>query len=423
MRLGWVIWATRAPNSFADPAEYLRIASSFSHGHTARFFGGGGPSAFWPPGYPAVLAPFVWIAESTGWISSAFVASLVNVVAGTGTIILSGFLAGRWIHPGARAVAAWLVALWPALIFWTSTAHSETVFTVAFLGVLALSTVGAVEGSTRRWLLVGLLVGAAFLIRSPGIIGLGVPALAIRAATGSWRGAARASWVVAVAAALLLVPWTIRNGIQVGIWTPASTNNAMAVCFGHHDRAQTLWNPGELTPAEQAYCLRGSVWDDQRLRDTYEAIGRPPPPGLAVGQPDEPQWYRDSMVNAAQWAVRHPREEARLSILKVWETWSNEGRVVDGARNYAEPGWAGRWQSPLSAAADLWLWVVGAFALVSLVAVPASRRALPIWVPIALVTLAIVGGIAEPHYRHPVVPLVAVLAAGFPRRPDIGVET
>ena len=39
----------------------------------------------------------------------------------------------------------------------------------------------------------------------------------------------------------------------------------------------------------------------------------------------------------------------------------------------------------------------------------------------ALFTLAIVGGVAEPHYRYPVVPLVAVLAAGFVRRDRLAV--
>ncbi|HMQ28169.1 MAG TPA: hypothetical protein PKA98_19425, partial [Acidimicrobiales bacterium] len=82
VRLVWVIVATRTPTGLRDPAEYLRIAVAFSEGETLRFGGGGDPSAFWPPGYPALLAPFVWLTRQTGWSNTAFTAFLVTVLAG-----------------------------------------------------------------------------------------------------------------------------------------------------------------------------------------------------------------------------------------------------------------------------------------------------------------------------------------------------
>ncbi len=413
LRLLWVIWATRTPNELRDPAEYLRIAIGLTEGISPRFGGGGGPSAYWPPGYPALLAPFVWVARETGWASAAFVASLVNVVAGTITIVLSGFLAARWIGPHARNTAAWLVALCPALVYWTSTAHSETAFTPFLLGILALATVGARDGWRRRWLLVGLLAGAAFLVRSPGLIGLAAPALAIRAQTGTWRGSARATGLVALAVVVVLVPWTIRNGVQVGVWSPASTNNAGAACFGNHDDALPLWEPDKLSPRIQADCYGGSPFDDRRFLPMLERLGAAPPPGVELTEPDEAHWYRSAMGKAVHWATTHPVQATRLYSDKLWETWSSEGRVVDGARNYSEPGWAGRWHGPLGDLANLWGWIVGALALIGLALVPACRRALPIWVPIVLYTLAILVGVIDPHYRYPVVPLVAVLAAGL----------
>ncbi|MEL7209793.1 MAG: hypothetical protein AAGK32_16420, partial [Actinomycetota bacterium] len=79
-----------------------------------------------------------------------------------------------------------------------------------------------------------------------------------------------------------------------------------------------------------------------------------------------------------------------------------------------------RWHTPLEVLADLWLWIVGALAIVGLVLLPAARRAAPIWLPIVLLTLAIAAGVAEPHYRYPVVPLVAVLAAATLHRWSLG---
>jgi len=406
-----VIWATRAPTGGLDPAEYLRIAAGFARGDLPQF-GGLEPSAYWPPGYPAVLAPFAWLADHTGWISLAFAASLVNVVAGTATIWLTGLLARRWIGPLARNPAAWLVALCPALVYWTSTPHTETFFTPLFLGVIVLSGTAGDGSATRRWLAIGLLVGGAFLVRSPGVIALAAPALVLRAEQGTWRGALRATGLVLAGAAVLLVPWAIRNGVQVGIWSPASTNNASAACFGHHDGAQGAWEADLADPALQEDCFGGSPYDDRRLAPLY--AGRADlPPGTVLGDPDEVGWYREKMADAVSWAVSHPIQEIPLSIRKAWATWGDEGRVLDGARNFEEYRWAGRWHGLLDGVADLWLWVVGTLALLGLAVVPACRRALPIWGPIALFTLAIIGGVAEPHYRYPVVPLVAVLAAGF----------
>jgi hypothetical protein len=220
----------------------------------------------------------------------------------------------------------------------------------------------------------------------------------------------RPTVIVVVASLVLLVPWTIRNGVQVGVWSPASTNNAAAACFGHHDDTEARWEPSELTPEIQLDCYGGSPFQDERLAALYAEEGVTLPPD--AGRPDEPAWYRRAMGDAIRWAATHPVEEVGLSAGKVRVTWGDEGQVVDGARNYAEPGWGGRWHGPLGTAADLWLWVVGSLALVGMVVDPRCRRALPIWVPIVLFTLAIVGGVAEPHYRYPVVPLVAVLASG-----------
>ena len=58
-------------------------------------------------------------------------------------------------------------------------------------------------------------------------------------------------------------------------------------------------------------------------------------------------WYQDRVSDAVGWAVSHPTEEVRLTAAKVWETWSTEGRVVEGARNYQDPTWAGSWMGPL----------------------------------------------------------------------------
>lgn len=414
LRLLWVVVVTRAPTFPTDPSEYLRIALELGRGDTPTFGGVRGPSAYWSPGYPIVLAPFVWLADKTGWASVAFTASLVNVAAGTLTIWLTAQLAERWIGPHARVVAAWLVALAPSLVYYTSTAHTETAFTPVLLGAYLLAGSRDEDVPARNWLFVGLLGGLGVLFRAPGIIALAAPALALAVRRGSWRAAGgdivRATGLALVGAALLLVPWTIRNGVQVGIWSPGSTSNASALCFGHNDDISANWTRSLANRSLQIECFRGSPYDDPAA---YLANGQPLPDDVGDGPPDEVAWYQDRVSDAVSWAVAHPVDEARLTAAKVVETWKSDGRVVEAARNYESATWAGRWMTPLGVLANLWLWIVGALALAGLATVPACRRALPIWVPIVLFTLAIVGAVAQPHYRFPVLPLVAVLAAGF----------
>jgi 4-amino-4-deoxy-L-arabinose transferase-like glycosyltransferase len=417
LRLAWVIWATRTPVFASDPSEYIRIALELGKGTSPRFGGVGGPSAHWSPGYPIVLSPFVWFADRTGLLSPAFAASLVNVAAGTLTIWLTALLAERWVGLRSMVTAAWLVALWPSLIYFTSTAHTETAFTPVLLGAYVLAGSRTRDVRDRTWLLVGLLVGLGFLFRAPGIIGLAAPLLALRVRRGSWqacwREGLRATGIVLVGAAILLVPWTIRNGVQVGIWSPGSTSNASALCFGHNDGAEASWETSLNDIELQTECFQGSPYDDARA---YVANGQEVPPGVSTEPPDEVAWYQEKVSDAASWAVSHPAQEAQLTVEKVWETWGSEGRVVEAARNYDSTDWAGSWMGPLGTLANLWLWVVGGLAIAGLVMVPAVRKALPVWVPIVLFTLAIVAALAQPHYRFPVLPFVAVLAAGFLHR-------
>ena len=412
LRLVWAITATTAPIGTADAAEYERLAVAFSHGDMPTFFTGI-HSAYWAAGYPMILAPFMWVARTTGWVSPLFTASLVNVVAGTTTIALTAYLATRWVGANARNWAAWLIALMPAQIYYTSTAHSETVLTALILGGFAALT--AVlhrypEGRERlRWLaLVGLLVGLGILVKSSAVVLFAVPLLALRATTGRWRGVGvlKATGAVMLGSLVLLVPWTIRNGVQVGVWTPLGTQNATVLCMGNHDTATGGWAP---VPESLEDCYQRSPWDDERMLGTEAYTA---PPGWEFRGPDEPRWYREASARGLHWAATHPLDEIRLAWLKTAEAWGDEWDALPSATNFNRPDFAGGKGGPFDVAADLYLWSLQLLAIGGLVFVKACRRALPVWGLVILLTMMIWGGLAQPHYRHPAVPLLAVLAGG-----------
>jgi hypothetical protein len=410
LRLFWIAIATRTPTgAFNDAAEYLRMASGFSEGALPSI--GTRASALYAPGYPMLLAPFVFVARQTGVATPAEVASVVNMVAGTFTVGATAFLAARWVSPRARNPAAWLMAVAPAHIYFTPTAHGETVFAAVFLGltwwltvVVDRSQATDVPVRTRWLLLFGLLVAFAVLVRGPGLLLLAVPPMIVRARGGPVRSVVRVGAVVLAATVVGLVPWTLVNGVRVGVWTPVSTQNATALCVGHHDLADGGFPLTDMPRTIAEDCYRHSPWDDPEL-------------GLApawwrYSGVDEPRWYRASSQRGIAWAVTHPVDEVWLAGQKLVKAWSSEWDALPAGRNYQQEEWTGRATGPLNGTANAWLYLVEALAVIGLVVSPACRRATPIWGSALLVCLMLVAGIAQPHFRHAAVPFLVVLGSG-----------
>lgn len=415
LRLGWIIVATRAPQSpYADPAEYLSMADSFARGDTPRFHGGL-HTAWMAPGYSMVLAPFVRLAEATGVASPAFTAALVNATAGVLTVALTGALARRWSSQGAARVAVWVLAVAPAQIMFTSTAHAETVFT--FLVILACWLCTRVVDAARptagppqhlpTWPLLGIgaLMGFIGLVRTPGMVVLVVPALLLRTSAASWATTARATGLVLVGAIAALIPWTVRNAVQVDHRSPFSTGNATALCWGHDPVYLDSYSPTQFQAPliTQLECQIDSPYDDPRL-------------GLS------PWWHRNPVQDEARWYAR----TNELTATRIRENWRSEPRwtwdkvrvlalseagIVSGARNFTDPSWAGSNGPRLERLAELWLWSVLALAVIGTMAFAEVRRcrAAVAMAMLFLVTPAV--GIAYPHQHHTAMPFLVILAA------------
>lgn len=407
VRLVWVTLATRGGAPLTDAGEYLRTARDLADGHLPTFVSGE-PSAFWAPGYPALLVPLVWFTDLTGWLSLEYAASLLNAVAASTTVLSTAYLTARWIDPRARNVAGWLMALAPAQVYWTSTQHAESVHTAMLLGVFAALTalvrhVPLGPRRTRLLVALGVVVGLAVLVRTPGTALFVLVLLVARAVDGSWRAAGRALAATVVGALVVLAPWAVRNGLQVGVWTPLSTQNATVVCVGHHEDATGGFEQDAFTDELREDCYRHSPYDDERLGLA--------PPGFEYAGPDEAEWYSSAMREGVGYALTHPAEEVELTIAKLREAYGSEWDALPGATNFSDLDWAGSATRPLHWVANAWLALVVAGALAGLALVPACRRAYPVWGLALTFTVMIMGGVAQPHYRHPAIPLLAALAA------------
>jgi hypothetical protein len=403
LRVAWACFATQPPVRLTDPWHYQQIAQGFARGDLPAI--GNRPSAFWPPGYPMAITPLAWLADKTG-LDLSLAASLLNAVAGTATIALVAWLAQRWMGVRARNPAAWLMALGPGPIFMTATSLSETWFTAVLLGAVVLATLAA----DRHWSLarhvpIGMLVGYLALVRTPGLLALFAVPLVIKAVGGRWRPALRPALATVVGMVLVLAPWAVRNGVQVGVWSPTSTNNAAFVCLGNGEGADGRQH---LTLDENIRCYRGSAFDNPALYEPGEVS-----PGFVFTHPDEPAWYQATLRGTAGYVVHHPLEQPHLMFVKVFDTFKSDSEsLTDGegfGRNHKLPP---RGREVLIRAADVWLWGVLGLAALGLAFLRRARAALPLWGLAALQLVLIVPGVGIQRYHHPIMVLLAVFAAG-----------
>ena len=408
IRLAWVLFATRDPVRLSDTWHYQQIASSFSYGSTMMI--GDHATAFYPPGYPALLAPFAWLSRHSP-LSLPLSASLLNVLAGMVIIAATAGLARQWCGRRAGVVAAWTMAVAPAQTFLTSVAFSETVFTAISTTVLVLAGRGA-RTSWRwwRWAVLGAVIGYATLIRTPGLLLLAAVPLTFRAVSGRWRPALRPLLVTGAAFLLALVPWTVRNGMQIGVWSPTSTNNVAFLCLGNNAQANGRTTG---TVVEGELCFGGSVMDNPALYGAGEI-----PATHVFREVDEQAWYERTMRDTLTWIRANPSEQPRLASSRFAATFLTDRQALSDAEGFRQVRLVSDGtRTVLDLLANTWLWVVSVAGIAALVLRRAARAALPVWGLVVGHVLAILPGIGLERYHHATVPLLVVLGSALVHRP------
>ena len=212
------IW-TDGGSLSGDPLFFQQAAANLAHGHgfAVPLFGHGAPvpTALHPPFFSFVLAGFDILGIQSA-ASHRIVLSLVSA----GGILAMGFLGRRLLGPAAGLLAAGIAALSPLWVQTTGKLLSESIYLV-IIPLLLLAALRCVDRATGwRFAIVGLLVGVAALTRSDGlsfVILLGVP-LALFSSP-RWATRFRFGLIFLAGCALVLVPWFIRNDIQMGGFT------------------------------------------------------------------------------------------------------------------------------------------------------------------------------------------------------------
>jgi hypothetical protein len=223
-----VVLVLRTDHAAPLTYEHGRIAENLlaGRGFSIGFLGGSGPTSQQAPFYPLLLAAVYGCAGGPS-AATLLAVQLIQAVAGTGLVLAVAWL-GWALFPSRREVgwiAAWGAAVFPAHLYMV------THFQVALWAALGLTVLLALV-SDRRWQ--GSWSGAAVAGGLSGAILLIEPilALALPVAAGAfWFGGHGRTWaqrfglrplgqiaLMAVVAAAVIAPWTIRNRLVHGRW-------------------------------------------------------------------------------------------------------------------------------------------------------------------------------------------------------------
>lgn len=229
LRLAFVLLLPQQPVS--DGAWYMARAAEMAAG--LGYQEDGHATAFWPVGYPALLAGTMLV-FGKGLLGPV----LLNLACAMLTLWLVLWL-GRRIAGSelAARIAALLYAVYPAHIAYTGAPFSEVGYTAVAMAAFAL-----LVARPRDWRFLvasGLLFGLATLMRPQTMlfpIGA-VIALMLVCRAFRWTDAGKALLILAVAGAAVVLPWTLRNERVFGEPVLVSTNGGVALYTGASDRA------------------------------------------------------------------------------------------------------------------------------------------------------------------------------------------
>lgn len=181
-----------------DSFQYLRMGANLisGAGHTAL---GGKPEFYFSAGYPAVVGLFDLVLQNpilSGRLVSTFGAAF--------SMGASYLLFRRWEAKSIALISAWLLLLLPLRIWSSSWVMTEALY----MGCVWMALLASSRPRLRWAWIAGLLIGAAHLVRSEGLLYL-LPALVILLSRvrGERRRSLQGAALMIGAALLIAIPY------------------------------------------------------------------------------------------------------------------------------------------------------------------------------------------------------------------------
>ncbi|MBA2116028.1 ArnT family glycosyltransferase [Bremerella alba] len=309
IRLGAAVWwESRIPEGerffFGDSLSYEVLAQHLAQGEDFVY---GDARIARTPGYPLLLVPVYWIADEPPTLALR----LIGVVCGTLSIGLAAWIARMLFDPVAGVFAALLVAFYPGAIAMSVFILSEAPFVPLMLLNLGWLIVALrADHSSRRTkfaALSGLAFGLAILMR-PSWLMFPLFATPIGLLFYEHRKQQLLAYATAaVVAAVVLMPWWVRNYVVVGKFVPTTLQVGASLYDG-------------ISPIATGASDMRYVANFKRDQAAEEAGQDAPLSGTFESRLD------GRMKQASvDWAKQNPAQVIKLAGVKFWRYWTPLG--------------------------------------------------------------------------------------------------
>jgi 4-amino-4-deoxy-L-arabinose transferase-like glycosyltransferase len=271
---------------FQTETGHIAYSIATGKGFSSPFQRDTGPTAWLAPVYPYLLAG-IFKLFGVYTLRSFFAALSLNILLSAATCVPIFYLGARVATLRLASAAAWLWALFPNAIIIPFEWIWDTSLSALLVATLLWATLEL--GESRRlqgWCLYGLLWGLT-LLTNPAVAML-FPVLLLWAGFRNRAGHREppVGWLVrpGLAAAITLlccVPWTIRNYAQFHKFIPLRSNFAFELYIGNNENYddQHRFRPGAITQDREIlrYLHIGEIaFMDEEKRKAYAFISSHP---------------------------------------------------------------------------------------------------------------------------------------------------
>ena len=253
-----------------------------------------------------------------------------------------------------------------------------------------------------RWLLLGVALGVAALVRGVALPFLVVPALMWWITAGLRTALRRVGWAT-LGIVLVVMPWTVRNVLVMGAPIVLSTDGPFVLFNGH--------NP--LATGKQSLAM-----NDLR-RQMWPSLAQLPSPRRETEQ------AKEELRFALQYAVTHPWHELTLISWRVFYLYEDDHQGLRPATPPRRLSVGGSSIGPdldalAARLADAYFLVVLLLALAGLPRVLRAADGVVWLLPLTIAYFTLLHSMlffGDPRYHAPLVPVLSLLAtAGLRRR-------
>lgn len=302
LRLAWIAYARPDPGDgrLDDSLFYDFTAQTLAAGKGYIHFKGYA-TAQWPPGYPLLLAAIYKV-----FGHSIILAKLLNAFAGAAACLLIYAIGAKVFNRRVGFLAAVILAVFPSQIYYSTLVMTEALSSALFAVLILLVLTWTIERddpSPLRLFLLGVLLGAAALMRAEIAVLLLAVLLVWKLMIPSWRTFARRAALLVAGMALVIMPWTIRNAISMHAFIPISSGAGHTFLAGHQ---KDPYNPHHFFP-------------EVKYQREYEYLPYPE---------REVKIEREAMRAGLEFMVSNPRYEFFLLFEKLYHLYMSDSDAL-----------------------------------------------------------------------------------------------